>query len=401
MPPLDLEPGMLAAAYAKNNAALIDSIAHARRVIKIWEALRDMISNPAIEVSGRLILKRKNGQRVIAVRGVADITSQFKVPTVLLDATLPDAAILKVYHPTVEVIADIDVKLPPPVFVRQILGAPTSSRKLDHKKHLADLRRYILRRWLETGRAATLVIAQEKVEKWLKLEGLPDDITVEHFNDISGIDHFKDVRLLILAGRTAPGTEAMEALAGTLSGVSPTSVSGAGFKWYDRVERGIRLADGSGIATVGDRHPDAFVEGVRWQVHEGELIQAFGRARGVNRTAETPLDIDMLFDTALPVIVNRTERWRRPGLFIEPVVEGVVLTSRVDMVKVWSHLWPNDMLAKRALKELPNELIAGWPRFSYQLVGPKMKSRVAYAVIPDLKSWLESRLGTLKVFDPL
>ena len=49
----------------------------------------------------------------------------------------------------------------------------------------------------------------------------------------------------------------------------------------------------NGVATKGDKHPDPFVEAVRWQIHEGELMQALGRARGINRTDETPLDIDL------------------------------------------------------------------------------------------------------------
>ena len=37
---------------------------------------------------------------------------------------------------------------------------------------------------------------------------------------------------------------------------------------------------------------------------EGELIQAIGRGRGVNRTAETPLEIDLLTDAVLPLTVQ-------------------------------------------------------------------------------------------------
>jgi hypothetical protein len=118
---------------------------------------------------------------------------------------------------------------------------------------------------------------------------MPASITLAHYNNVAGLDDFKDVRLKILIGRTAPGPQAMEALAAALSGsVSEPPAAAAdpnGFVWYQRVQRGIRLRDGRGIRTTGDQDPDPFVEAVRWQVHEGELMQAFGRARPVNRDA--------------------------------------------------------------------------------------------------------------------
>ena len=86
-----------------------------------------MLSEPDVAVSGRLTLHRRNGQRVVEWRGVEGISKQFQVPTLLLDATLPDAPILQVYHPQAKIAADIQVAMAPPVHIRQIRRAPTSS----------------------------------------------------------------------------------------------------------------------------------------------------------------------------------------------------------------------------------------------------------------------------------
>src|SRR6516164_5061834 len=183
-----------------NNHDLIDLIQHSRRVIQIWEALRELLDHADIDVSGRLTLTQDNGQRTVEWRGISHISKQFTVPTLLLDATLPPLPMLKLYHERAQIVADIKVALPKSVHIRQLLGAPTSKRKLECKRHLIEVRRHILARYLEFNRPRTLVMCQEKPEEWLKRR-LPDDIAVEHYKNITGKDDYRDVRLMLLIGR--------------------------------------------------------------------------------------------------------------------------------------------------------------------------------------------------------
>jgi putative DNA primase/helicase len=304
---------------------------------------------------------------------------------------------LKVYHPRAEVVADIKVPLPESVHVRQLLGAPTGSRKLDREYHLAEVRRHILARYLELNRPRTLVICQKKVHEWLKPQ-LPDDISVEHYNDVTGNDRYRDVRLMLLIGRTAPGPATTETLTAALTGKCPVRVAVNGnFRWFDPVQRGIRLRDGSGRATRGDLHPDPDVEAVRYQTCEAELVQALGRGRGVNRTAANPLDVDLLFDTCLPITVDEVMPWQPPSLLIETAVEGVMLMAECDLMKLWPHLWPNRTAATRTLKAgMPT--LPGFQSVEYQLAKPGMNKRIGYfdpTLIPDPRAWLEAQLGRL------
>jgi putative DNA primase/helicase len=401
LPELPLEPGMpdYKLQALMNDHDLIDRIQHARRVIRIWEALREFLNRADIEVSGRLTLKQDNGQRAVEWRGVSPITSQFTVPTLLLDATLPALPVLQVYHPRAQVVADIKVELPKSVRIRQLQGTPTSARKLDLGKHKADVRRHILERYLAFNRPLTLVICPQKFEEWLKTLSLPDDITVEHYNNVTGLDDYRDIRLMLLIGRTAPGPQAMEALSAALTGKCPTPATAGNnrFRWYDEVKRGIRLRDGTGVATWGDQHPDPDVEAIRQQIHEGELVQALGRGRAVNRTAATPLDADLMFDSCIPVTVDEVIPWKVPNLLIETAIEGVMLTAPCDLVKRWDTLWPNRKAATRTLSAgVPN--LPGFERVEYQLMGPKMNKRIGYfnlAIIPDPRAWLEANIGRL------
>ena len=107
---------------------------------------------------------------------------------------------------------------------------------------------------------------------------------------------------------------------------------------------------GAGARRSADQHPDTFGEAVRWLGHEGEEIQSFGRGRGVNREAGSPLEIKLLFDSCLPITVDNVVNWQEPSLLTATAVEGHMLTSPVDMTKLRSDLWPNEKAAYRTVQ---------------------------------------------------
>jgi bifunctional DNA primase/polymerase-like protein/primase-like protein len=397
---IGLEPGM-----SEDEIAALDvtAIRHSRDMIRIWEDVLNLINNFEISVSGRLTLLHESRRRCIQWRGVSRINRKFIGPTLLIDATLPAPSILEIYHPRAEVVADIGVAMPPHVRIKQILNAPTTSRKLNSASHLMELRRHVLQSWMQYGRQRTLVITQKKAADWLMESKLPESISIEHYNAIGGLDAYRDVRLMILAGRTAPGPQAMEVLAGIMTGAQPVLIASgpSGFSWYGPAVHGIRLADGSGLAVDADRHPDPVVEDIRWLICEAELIQALGRARGINRTSELPLDIELLFNNVLPVTVAVVTNWEIPSLLIETAVEGVMLTAPVDMVRAWPKLWPNEKAADRTLKE-GVQALPGFVEVTYQLVGAKKKRRRGW-FSPDIdpESWIKDRLGPVASVKPL
>jgi len=366
------------------------------------ELLRTMVQHE-IAISGRLQIgtSDKLRQRVLTWRGVAEVTKQFQVPTMCLDATMPDASIIKVTHPRFRLKVDIRVAMPASVRIRQILRTPTSQTKLiDGKhceKHREEMRRYILQRWLEVGRQKTLVITQIGYAEWLRGK-LPAEIAIGHYNAIAGLDQYRDVRLEILIGRPQPGPKAVEALAATLSGLMPDCIGDdERFNWYPRIRRGIRLRDGSGVAVMGEQHPDDLCEAIRQQITEAELMQAIGRGRAVNRDTSSPLDLDLALDVVLPIVVGEVDIWKRPSLLIDTAAQGVMLESAIDRVHIWPELWPNVKAAERA-KRIPS--LPGFEPVTYQLVGPKMNRRIGHfdrSLIPNPAAWLEQRLGPLRI----
>ena len=131
MPKLEQYPGMShpqLITLTTEQRDLIDSIKHSRRMIKIWEAARAMLA-PESD-------RQDNGQRCVDGRAPTRSNGNSRRATLMLDATLPDKSILKVYHPTVEVVADLRVAMPPSVYIWQALGAPTSANKLNTRSIL-------------------------------------------------------------------------------------------------------------------------------------------------------------------------------------------------------------------------------------------------------------------------
>ena len=113
------------AAFMKRHANTIKRIQFTWQVIKILEEIRHQLLHE-IPVSGRLLLEHDSkGRRVLAWRGVANIKQQFQLPSLVLDATLPDLSILRVLHPNAELKADVRVALPSSVYVEQIVRAPS------------------------------------------------------------------------------------------------------------------------------------------------------------------------------------------------------------------------------------------------------------------------------------
>jgi hypothetical protein len=409
-----LWPGMPAKARAEAAKAGAN-IRHIRAFDRVWRAARELLKLEDDVISGRLFLanhKTENGVvRVVQTRSIREVAKQYVVPTFIMDATLPAKSILKKWFPDVQVVGEIEVPMPY-VHVRQVLGAPITKKKLGGAgRNLRAVRRYVLQRHVEAGRGPVLVIAQKDIEAALRATGLPPPVAVEHFNAIGGLDQYRSVRLLITVGRTQPEPAAVEADAGALSGVEPVKAAVRANQsiWFDRVTRGLRLRDGSGLSVVCDQHPDPLAEDVRQQICEGELVQAIGRGRGVNRAPETPLDIDVMADVVLPVTVDQVDDWRPPGLEVEMVAEGVWLESPADMSKAWPDDWPTPQAAKDWL----NRKMVVFPliehsyqgkvyHLRYQPAGVKQRWRTAWvdpAVVPDPRLWLETRLGPLAGYE--
>ena len=422
---LYLYPGMAPSIRRQVAADFADEVGLHWRLTRLWKDAEELLLDPDVNaVSGRIILDDKQTDegiaRVVRSRGIKPIADKWATTkTLIMDATLPDLPILKASFPKVEIVADIACTAPH-ASVEQVMGAPTSAKKLgigkdksgepillnpEGNRNIREARLAILRTVLDFGRPKTLVVAQKAAAGWFRPR-LPKSIAVEHYNNVEGIDDYKNVRLLIAIGRTLPNVYAVEADAGAISGreaikteLNPTTSS----RWFDQTTREIQLKDGSTQPVKADLHPDPIAEAVRFQICEAEVIQAIGRTRAIRRGPNDPLDIVILNDLALPgIAVDRVTQWQTPGLDVDMVAEGIEIESPSDMAKCWPETWKNEKAAKhwrsrgkRSLTPIETFLPATG---RYQYPGERQKwrhFRYDPNVIPDPAAWLEAKLGEL------
>jgi hypothetical protein len=88
--------------------------------------------------------------------------------------------------------------------------------------------------------------------------------------------------------------------------------------------------------------------------HTDEVIQAIGRGRGVNRTADTPLEVQVLADVALPLVHDRVVTWEVmcPDIVQRMLLAGVAVNSPADAVVLHAALFPSSDAFESAFRRV-------------------------------------------------
>jgi putative DNA primase/helicase len=350
------------------------------------------------------------------------------VPILHLDATLRPE-LVQTYLPRIDIGAPVAARQPH-VRVRQVTGSPTSARALspsadapERDRKAAATRLRDLRAWIDLrarqcrrpGQAIDLlVVGQKAAIDALRSAGLPPRVEAVHFNALSGLDRWGGIGGMVVLGRTLPAPRTVELIATALTGRVPAPNPQDVGWWYPMVERRIRLAGDRTAPLTMEEHADPIAEAVRWCICEGELIQAMGRGRGVNRSAATPLEIDLLTDVVLPVSVDALVSWSdlRPTRRDLMALTGIVLENAADMAACFSELWSSAAAARQDrsrsvtncyYRDLYNSQMShSSTEVTYRLEGAGHRprsARVDLSRIPDPEAWLTNRLGPLASFE--
>ncbi|MEY3702946.1 MAG: hypothetical protein RLZZ561_566, partial [Pseudomonadota bacterium] len=282
-------------------------------------------------------------------------------PVLHIDATMR-GELVQPYLPGITVAPPVRAQTPH-VRIRQVLNAPVSAKALSpmpqakEREHTTAannqraLRTYLTSRAAEVGTdgQTILAIGQMRALEALAIGTLPVNLETAHFNALSGLDRWGRIAGMVIMGRTLPAPAVIAKLQIALTGRPPKEDNDNQSWWYPLTERVIRRPNGRSRMVMGEHHPDPIAEAIRWNICEAELVQALGRGRGVNRTAESPLQIDLLTDIVLPITADEVIDWADlvPSRTDMMAARGVVLDNAADRAKCFPDLWPNYEAARK------------------------------------------------------
>lgn len=346
-----LYPGMPRSERAKAAILAADNRI-ATRLGGLFNAAAQIISGADLRGQVRVLPPDpQTGLHDILMTGLATIHPNLRGKPVLhLDATMRPEIAGRLF-PGLEV-TSIEVAAPH-MHVRLVAGRFGKAALIEdgrqnpeenarRRRHLAEVVDYVRWQALRVAPGRSLVITYQSCEA--AFADIPG-VETAHYNAIAGIDAWRDVAQIILVGRPLPGTEDLAHLCGGLLG---TELSGS----YGFDVRAVRLRDGSHRAIRALVHSEPNGELLRAAICDDELIQAVGRGRGVNRTADTPLKVHVLADVALPIVHDEVTAWDlvAPSLFQKMLLAGVAVDSPADAATLHPQLFSSAKQAQKALE---------------------------------------------------
>ena len=162
------------------------------------------------------------------------------------------------------------------------------------------------------------------------------------------------------------------------------------------------------------RHSDKAAETVRAAICDDQVIQVVGRGRGVNRTADDPLDVHVLADVALPLVCDRLTNWdfERPDMLQRMLLAGVAVDSPADAARLHPDLLQNEKRAQKVFELLgfgrQTPISTSYRELSlksavYRRPGRGRSRQRAWWIggaDDDARRWLEARLSDLAAWQP-
>jgi putative DNA primase/helicase len=352
----------------KKKAKQFGFLAQLPKRAAMWQAVEELLSGP-FDATGRLrteIKTNADGSVLhLKLNGRRDIHERIAgLPIVVLDATL-NIDIVQKFLPRIKLALDLEVQAPHER-VTQVVGLPVGKaslarlepgkRRPEEEQRIANKRERLLTvvRRLAAGRRCVVITNKDLAPLFV---GAGENIEVAHFNAIEGIDRWRDVDVLITIGRPMPAPNDVEKMAAALTGrpVSlpehPPKRPGGRPQKMVEMARPIRLKSGAEVALPCRVFELPEAELIRPAVTEAAIVQAVGRARGVNRSAAKPVEVYMiLHDTTVPIAADSVVEFDKlePTKVDTMIDGGLVPQWSMDAIKLYPGLWPTSQAARKA-----------------------------------------------------
>jgi hypothetical protein len=346
----------------KLTKALSSAASHNRRVMAVVGALEVIMRHLDGKLaSSGIALEEENGIRYLHLRRRSEIDAAWlKAPTLYLDAADTGAIeIAKAWLPelNLKVVARAAA---PHMRVTQIVDSPMAYRKFlargNDDERLAENNRQKLANVVRNRGDAGLVIGPKDLRvAWEETGSLPPGWEIWNFGAIRGRDEARDTPNLVVVSRPLPSPAEVEMIAEMIFARRVERLPKG--QRYPMQAVGRLMSDGTGRRAFAPRHPDPFVEAVRFAICEGEVLQAVGRGRGVRRSAEMPLAVLILTNVPIPIPVDQLTAWGDlcvTGPFDVLVARGVVPLDYAGIAAALPQQFANAARVKDWFQYRPN-----------------------------------------------
>ena len=341
----------------------------------MWELLAVFLDSPEQKTCATVrIIPVGDNKKILRVLKKRSPHETYRRPTLLLDATFSPEAFRTIFGDYNRHLA-IEVEKPYQ-YVRQITDtdvAVSSFKELDKNGKIrptpiahnivSHIRKMsALYAGKGEGKYDVLVVLPSKIENLFQDEkmflALPDNVALAHYNNVRGKNIYEGVACLIIVSRLQPPVYPIEekAEAAKQSAIHRIKPDKFGRLFYPTRNLALRLADGSGQPVPRQRyHWDPMADAVLQGAMVAEIIQAIGRGRGVNRTEDDPLAVDIITNIAMPVTVNETMTLHEllSNRYDYMVMNGAMLCSPADQATAYPSLF-----------ETPNSAPKYWENMS-------------------------------------
>lgn len=392
--------------------------------VSLWHAIEAALADEGASRSGRIRIETQDTKfgpvQVARIFGLQPIRQDWRtLPTINADATM-DIELLKLRVPHAELKAEIEAQTPH-LKVRQVIGKTFGKRAVEHDAKLQiQVETFARLEAMKSGGDVLLIAnkaAQNEIEKRAgesQGRALPPFLKLAHFNALAGRDQWRDVTAAVIVGRPMPRPSEVELMAGILTGRAIEQTVPEG-EWYPAATVTLAARSGQAVTVEAERHPNATAEAVRSLICEGELMQAVGRVRGVNRSVADPVEVILLGNVPVPGLVpDRIEQWAAPDADATATANtGVWLSNAADQARV-AGLSPKTLQKARQRQDQKEtcpykdylyetvSICSGLRRVAYRRQGERNGEHQAAfdpRLVPDIRAWLEVRLGPVEVWE--
>ena len=290
-------------------------------------------------------------------------------------------------------------------FSPSMLTSAKGTSRRAHIRRMHALIRQLSRKYKALGRkhecriegrvVDVLVICSLKIQLKLEELELPDNVKVEHYHDIRGLDAYREVPCGVIVGRPEPPEWALEAQTETLHYDNPDVIavtraqdwrSKHGRASHDRYRsiRKVQMADGRVAEFECEAHPDPHVEVLRQLLVNAEVCQAVHRLRLLDRTDANPAEIHLFSDIDVGIPVHELKRWVDAGeTETEMMITcGLVLTNAEFAMHAYHDIFQG--LGVRMVQRLLSQQIGmlptlrDWVQVEFRVDGKLPDGRAAY-----------------------